>query len=1019
MSLNFENPAGLLLNRVRDGVLLLDHNLSCVYANQTALDLLPRLADAPGDASIWDIFSDEAQSPLARSVERVRAEGLPMGDAILYSLAGSSYHIRIFPEAEGCISLYLLPSNPLSRISDYTPNDGYSLDDNFPIFSGHLQGRNPPRLPSREMPLLDREDEVTGLFGALLNMAERTEQQDALNTSEARYRTIFEQTPISLWEEDYSAARRRLLKILDSGVTDLRAYLTDHPEVVQECLETVTVLAVNETSVALYGAADKDDLIRSLSKLIPPETRQDLKEFLVHLVQGDGFADQEVVDLTLSGEKLYLLRRAVPLPSADPDEARYLIALIDMTARRRIEEDLRRQAVLLDEISDAVILTDMQTVIRSWNRAAEEIYGWRAEEVIGKSVGQVLHTRFSSGGAEEAAASLIANGRWDAEVEQQRKDGIRISVSVSVSLLTDGEGNPSGMVAVNRDITELVRSRNAMRDAEQRYRQLFEEAPLMYLTFDVADGQPLLQDVNQAYLRATGFERHEVIGRNFVELMGEKSREIGMKGFQAVLQGDSVEGERVLLRRDGGRVDALLRAVPRFDQNGQVAATLVMYVDISRRKRAEQQQRKEAERTRTLLHIAARLNRRLGLQELARTICEEISVALHVPAVTLSLLESGGTHFIHRADVGLSPGLVDRMKPFPVPQWLKGDLPIDQLVRFNPIESLVASPNYLLYRDIGLETGVNLFLVRDKMLIGSVNLIITDPNRRFDDEDASLLRGVADMVTQAILNAQLWEETLHHSHRLEDQVRQRTADLETALFHAQEADRIKSHFVSEMNHELRTPLMNITLYLDILASGRPDKRDHALEIMRRETARLHQLIEDVLDISRLDLHRLQVEPESVYLDRLVEDLLADRAALLERSPVKVHFAANDSLPPVQADPNLMGRVLTNLLDNALNYSRQGVVRIRSRREERENRHWQVLSIADNGPGIAPEDLPQIFERFYRGQAARESGAPGTGLGLAICQEIVDRHGGYITVDSKPGAGSTFSIWLPVDGLAAG
>lgn len=689
-----------------------------------------------------------------------------------------------------------------------------------------------------------------------------------------------------------------------------------------------------------------------------------------------------------------------------------------MSARRLAEEDLRQQAALLDALSDAVILTDMQTVIRSWNRAAEEIYGWQAEEVIGRSVGQVLHTRFTSGGGEEVVASLIANGRWNAEVEQQRKDGARIPILTSVSLLTDAEGNPSGMVAVNRDISELVRSRNAMREAEQRYRQLYEEAPLMYLTFGVKDGLPILQDANQAYLRATGFERDEVIGRNFIELMGEESREIGIKGFQAVLQGASVEGERVLLRRDGGRVDALLRTVPRFDQNGQVAATLAMYVDISQRKRAEQQQHKEAERTRTLLHIAARLNRRLSLQEVARTICEEIAVALHVPAVTLSLLEETGTHFVHSADVGLLPGIADQMKPFPVPDWLRGDLPIDQLVRFNSLESLAASPNYPLYREMGVETGINLFLVRDEVLIGSINLAITDPNRRFDDEDLSLLRGVADVVTQAILNARLWEETLYHAHRLEDQVRQRTADLETALFHAQEADRIKSQFVSEMNHELRTPLMNITLYLDILAAGRPDKRDHALEIIRRETGRLHQLIEDVLDISRLDLHRLQIEPESVHLDRVVEALLADRAGLLERSPVRVHFAPNDSLPPVLADPNLMGRVLSNLLDNALNYSAQGEVRIRSSREEREGRPWQVLSIADNGPGIAPTDLPRIFERFYRGQAARDAGAAGTGLGLAICQEIVERHGGYITVESELGAGSTFSIWLPLDGLAA-
>lgn len=686
---------------------------------------------------------------------------------------------------------------------------------------------------------------------------------------------------------------------------------------------------------------------------------------------------------------------------------------------QQVEERLRQQAALLEQISDAVIRTDMAFVIRSWNRAAEEIYGWEADDVLGVIAGQILRTRFMNGGADEAAASLMSTGRWDAEVEQQRKDGTRFPVLASVSLITDGEGKPSGMVAVNRDITELVRSRDALREAEDRYRHLFDLAPLIYLEFEVGEPtpgqiQPVIRDANQAYLVATGFRREEVIGHPFLPKLEQGSRQVALEGFQKVLGGSIVEGERVLLTRDGGRLYTLLRTVPRLGRDGQVVTTLAMYLDISERKRAEERQRKEAERTRTLLHIASRLNRRFALPDLAQTICQEISTALHLPSVSLSLLNPEGTHFVHAADVGFPPGGAALMKPFPVPPWLKGDLPLEELIRITAIENLTASPNYELYTRMGIVTGINVMLVRDKLLLGSLNLCVTDPARRFDDDDLALFRGVADVISQAILNAQLWEETLDHTFRMEDQVRQRTADLEAALLKAEAADRVKSLFISEMNHELRTPLTNITLYLDILASGREDRKERALETMRRETARLRQLIEDVLDMSRLDVNRLQIKPEKFYLNRLVGELLLDRASLLERAPVRVRYTPDDSLPPVAGDPNLLSRVVTNLLDNALNYAGSGEVHIRTGWEQRDERAWQVLTVADSGPGIAAEDLPHLFERFYRGAVARDKRTAGTGLGLAICQEIVERHGGSITVESRPGAGATFAIWLPAD-----
>jgi signal transduction histidine kinase len=120
-----------------------------------------------------------------------------------------------------------------------------------------------------------------------------------------------------------------------------------------------------------------------------------------------------------------------------------------------------------------------------------------------------------------------------------------------------------------------------------------------------------------------------------------------------------------------------------------------------------------------------------------------------------------------------------------------------------------------------------------------------------------------------------------------------------------------------------------------------------------------------------------------------------------------------NLPPVMADARMLADVLSNLLSNAINYTPEGgTIRMLGEASEQEGRPGVALAVSDTGPGIAPEELPRVFERYYRGEAARQSKAPGTGLGLAIADEIVKRHGGRMAVQSAVGEGSVFTVWLP-------
>jgi PAS domain S-box-containing protein len=228
-----------------------------------------------------------------------------------------------------------------------------------------------------------------------------------------------------------------------------------------------------------------------------------------------------------------------------------------------------------------------------------------------------------------------------------------------------------------------------------------------------------------------------------------------------------------------------------------------------------------------------------------------------------------------------------------------------------------------------------------------------------------------------------------------------------------EVERMKDAFVSNVSHELRTPVTSLKLFLGLLDSASPEERAEIQGVLRRETDRLHRIIEDVLRLARLDQGRVALELAPVDVNALIEGYASDRAPMAEQRGLSVAVELAPGLPPVLADEGLLSQVVNVLLSNAINYTPEGGRIILRTCAASLNGETRVeFSVSDSGPGLAPGEQEHIFERFFRGQAGRDSGRPGTGLGLAIAREIVERHGGMIEVESKAGAGSTFMVYLP-------
>jgi two-component system, OmpR family, phosphate regulon sensor histidine kinase PhoR len=243
------------------------------------------------------------------------------------------------------------------------------------------------------------------------------------------------------------------------------------------------------------------------------------------------------------------------------------------------------------------------------------------------------------------------------------------------------------------------------------------------------------------------------------------------------------------------------------------------------------------------------------------------------------------------------------------------------------------------------------------------------------------------------------------------------------LTSARRLEHMRVDFIANASHELRTPLASLLGFIETLQG--PARNDSAartrfLEIMREQAQRMKRLIDDLLSLSRIELSAHVVPQTELDLRPTVEHMIDALRALARERGVDIRFDAEEGAFPVRGDRDELLRVVENLIENALKYGESGGrVEVSLRRipaEAESGRPQTEIAVRDYGPGIAPEHLPRLTERFYRVDIAESRAKGGTGLGLAIVKHIVARHRGRLLIESEPGEGATFRVLLPaVDG----
>ena len=292
-----------------------------------------------------------------------------------------------------------------------------------------------------------------------------------------------------------------------------------------------------------------------------------------------------------------------------------------------------------------------------------------------------------------------------------------------------------------------------------------------------------------------------------------------------------------------------------------------------------------------------------------------------------------------------------------------------------------------MLRDLGLKSYMCVPLCAHDRVLGVLTFVSAESGREYGAADLRFAEDVAARAALAIDNARAYDE-------------------------ARRANQLKDDFLATLSHELRTPLNAVLGYVRMLRSGAvpEDRRPRAMETVERNAAALNQIVEDVLDVSRIVAGKLRLHLQPVDVAAVVRDALATIEPTAQAKGVRIHSTVDPLVPPVSGDPERLQQVVWNLLSNAVKFTpRHGRVQTRV---ERINSHVEIV-VSDTGIGIRHDFLPHVFERFRQADARFSREHAGLGLGLAIARHFVELHAGSITAASEgQGFGSTFRVRLP-------
>ncbi|MDY6964716.1 MAG: PAS domain S-box protein [Halobacteriota archaeon] len=668
-----------------------------------------------------------------------------------------------------------------------------------------------------------------------------------------------------------------------------------------------------------------------------------------------------------------------------------------------------REALLLidEEKPDLVLLDVMMPEMNGYEvctilKSNEETLDIPIIMVTAKTDSEDLKEGFYAGAVDYIKkpfdeVELIARVQSTLKLKESREEVEK----ANVGLLDLAQQNQVIIDTLDKEITEIKRMQKELRESEEKFRTIFENAndEIVYL-----DKNGRIVDVNRRVEELFGYMREEVIGKNFVQLGILKPEDMlkMFNLFKDVVRDDkAVNLMEVEVRHKNGSFIIVEASSNLIKKDGKIDGILVVVRDITERKRAE-----------------------IALHESE----EKYSSLVEMSPDGVVLAQDGKITFANQAFYDIFGFDKSEVIGVSLLDKLSGDMKdILSMMPENERQKILRN----ISDAMNGEAVSAVYLVpfknkRDKIVWAEIT--VSPIEYRGKAADIALIRDITDRklaeeaIRQKNEELEIIGEELHELNEgLEQKVRERTSEFEVANEELKTLDKLKSKFISMASHELRTPLIAIQGYVDLIlegsAGGVIEEQQEMLVTVSKNTTRLARIVSELLDVSRIEEGRLVLRQEPLSIKDVIEEVVLEQKSTIDKRKHTLTMDIKDCIPKIYGDEDRMAQVIINLIGNAIKYTPDGGnIWIKAEAVE-NNVHFCVI---DDGIGIRKKHLNKIFKRFYEvGDVTKHSsgkvgfGASGTGLGLSIVEGIVKAHGGRVWAESEYGKGSVFHVLLPI------
>jgi len=728
------------------------------------------------------------------------------------------------------------------------------------------------------------------------------------------------------------------------------------------------VTSMNPEAECLTGWQKPDATGKPLSevfRILNERTRQTAEDPVQKALRDGmtvGLANHTVL-ISRDGREIPIDDSAAPIRESGGPILGVVLVFRDVTEQRAAQATRARLAAIVEFSGDAIIAKDLNGIIQTWNIGAEILFGYTAEEVIGKPVTILFPPdRLNE---EDAILERIRHGQSVERLETIRlaKDGRQIPVWVSISPLKDAEGDVTGASKIIHDVSEVIAGREA----------LIREKELLATTLAsigdgviVTDDQSRVTFLNAEAARLIGWTSAEASGRPLsvvFRIVNEHTRRVAENPVEKALRLGAIVGlanHTMLLREDGAEFLIDDSAAPIRGKDNSIFGVVLVFRDVTAQRRAHE--------TREQLAAIVEYS-------------GEAIATKNLDGIIQTWNASAEKLFGYKADEIIGKSVTILLPP----------------ERLHEEEEILSR----LRRGIPAERLETIRVTKDGGHI-PVSLTVSP----LKDDDGNVI-GASKLI-----------QDITDRKRIEEQRQQLLVREQSLRTQAEAAGRMRDEFLATVSHELRTPLNSILGWATTLNSTRLDEptERRGIEAIERNARAQAQLIEDLLDVSRIISGKMRLDVKPVVLSTIVEAAIDSIRPAADAKSIQLETIIDPEANHLRADEGRLQQIIWNLLSNSIKFTPpDGFVEIRIKHTP----GMAEISVTDTGEGIEPEFLPFVFDRFQQADSSVTRRHGGLGLGLAITRHLVEMHGGTIEAESEgEGCGARFTVKLPMTSLAS-